>query len=894
MTTKLRIYFFFFVLCFSFIFFIAFKAINNYEFFNSYKNLQKNSRVLPTYRQLDGALNNFDISKSLIRRGNYQDINAVNLSLSYNDIKVFRDYYLNAINEYGFLIDEGNEWRKAKINLPNVDEKKIKIKIHGTSPTPIIKSVSYVDDFSLRLKNKIFKVLQINQQNQLTADHIDITKRGFAFKIKLKDGEVYNGMRRLNFLSPHDDWKTSTNALNKYIQSHGVITTTGSYKNLFINGTDIGLYLVIENIDKYLLERNFKITNYAILKNNDDWSKAWKSHYARTMQTSYDIEQKGEPETAEIALFQIKRLFQAINNSDFQTIVSLIDVENLANLYALMILTGDFHPVGGDNLKYIYNFATGTFQFAYRIEGRPRNIIISNDELRNQTGQNLLIEKLASQPWFRDITYKYLEKILRNEFEIYNLLEKEYELFEKIAKKSRHQARDYYFYHIKDLEIIKSNLKIIKNITPDHLNFLHRDELQIGDKKKVDPAYLKAFLTVEKTYSGNYIDILNDSTNQLIIKSVFSCDGEQHQFEKNNLIMPSSFDNKSGLIKNNNVTKYKIPFSCINSAEIFNAKNEIKINNKDIYINYSKPIKIITESGLEQFGQYLFQTKNQDNRSYRLVAGDYLITDDVIFPPNAKVTFEPGVKISVSKNISIYIRGDFSAEGTKNKPIIVKNINNQPFGSFAIKGKTIEPAMVSIKNFYLDGGSETIIDGTYFSSQFSVHIANVNIKNSFFKNSFSDDGVNIKNSIVEIHNNVFEQNSADQVDLDFVNGNVTNNKFSFIGAHNGKFTDGLDISGSVLNIHNNLFLNMSDKGLSVGEKSKANIYSNTIQKNNIGIALKDASEICLKNNTIIENSNNILRYIKKNMYSEPNLYVENQDGLNAELDINKCAITSFL
>ena len=47
---------------------------------------------------------------------------------------------------------------------------------------------------------------------------------------------------------------------------------------------------------------------------------------------------------------------------------------------------------------------------------------------------------------------------------------------------------------------------------------------------------------------------------------------------------------------------------------------------------------------------------------------------------------------------------------------------------------------------------------------------------------------------------------------------------------------------------------MSDKGLSVGEKSKANIYNNSIKNSVIGIALKDASKICLKNNTLSKNT----------------------------------------
>ena len=47
------------------------------------------------------------------------------------------------------------------------------------------------------------------------------------------------------------------NALNKYMSSIGIITTYGTFYNLFVNGSDIGLYLGIENISKNLLERNF-------------------------------------------------------------------------------------------------------------------------------------------------------------------------------------------------------------------------------------------------------------------------------------------------------------------------------------------------------------------------------------------------------------------------------------------------------------------------------------------------------------------------------------------------------------------------------------------------------------------------------------------------------------
>ena len=88
---------------------------------------------------------------------------------------------------------------------------------------------------------------------------------------------------------------------------------------------------------------------------------------------------------------------------------------------------------------------------------------------------------------------------------------------------------------------------------------------------------------------------------------------------------------------------------------------------------------------------------------------------------------------------------------------------------------------------------------------------------------------------------------------------------------------------------------MTDKGLSIGEKSQANIFNNVIEGNNIGIAIKDGSNVCLKNNNFIKNGNNTSIYIKKNMYSKPSLFtdVENEELKNSET-ASHCNIDTFL
>lgn len=849
---------------------------------------------MPNIIELNSFFNEIDISKAIIPRGNTQDKNAANLILTYPDLVAFRDYYSESLYLDGYLSDDKNDWRKAKIILPDIGKSKIKIKIHGTADTTIRQSIPYLDNIIMKLKIKIFEMLGLSYGNPYT-NVLDISDRGYAFKIKLRDDIVYKGQKRLSFLAPRDDWTISSNALNKYMASKDIITSPGKYMNLFVNGADIGLYLAVENIHKNLLERDFQITNYAILKNYDDWTKPWKYHYSPTMHTSFDMEQKGEMPTQEIALFQINRLFQAIENSDYDTMKTLVDIKYLAKVYAFVILTGNMHPVGGDNLRYIYDFSTGTFKIAYRLENRVHNMEYSESVLQNTRKNNLLLEKLASQRWFRNITYNYLKQISNDEAGILRILSDEYSIYQKVSAKSNYSTREYKHEYLEDIETIKSNLSIIKKLSKETLQFNQYDEYN-HSRKEAPAEYAKAFITVEKIDDLNYLNILNDSTLTLELVSVTSCDGNLHEFVDKKYIPPSTYQESTGIINNDRLTGYEIPFPCIKMAEIYKNNSHIQLGPKNVYINYSRPFNIIASQGLEQFGSSLIQKSSKDisTLKYILKAGKYNIRETVIFPNNAAFAMEPGVKIYLSEGVSLYVRGDFTANGTKNLPILVKNIDNEPFGSFAIKGTTLNPAKVIINNFHLSGGSESVLQGAYFSSQLSIHIADVNITNSFFKNSFSDDGINIKHSLVEIKNNSFINNSADQVDLDYVHGFVTDNIFDFTGDHEDKLTDGLDISGSKLFISENTIQNMTDKGLSVGERSLAIVTNNIIKNNNIGIALKDGSKICLNNNNINKNFDNLSIFIKKNMYQAPILFTNNQLLESSNLTHQNCEIETFM
>ena len=686
------------------------------------------------------------------------------------------------------------------------------------------------------------------------------------------------------------------------MSSRNIITTYGKYYNLFVNGSDIGLYLGTENISKSLLERNFKITNYGILKNNDDWDKAWgTSHISPTMYTANDMEQSGEILTKEIALFQLKRLFKAIDEDDLKTIKTLVDIEYLAKLYAAIILVGDFHPLSGDNTRYVYDFSTGTFKVAYRLETYPKKIdFVKRDNNLTLTmeyfGPHLLIDKLSTQSFFTNMTVKNLIDIKNDSDYILNLIDEEHKIYKSVAKKSRFPSNHHSYKYFDELGVINENLQLINRIIDEKLSF-NLDNSQLKYNKVIDPEYAKIFFSIEKHKENNStLNVLNDSLSQISILSIESCDGDKFKFSGPLIVEPSEYDSESGLIVSKNNSNFNIPFHCIKKAEVLNNKLNQNILDKDIYFNYSKSFDLNESDGLDQFGLNIKEIINpkDDSITYVISSGTYSIESDVIFPKGAKLILQPGVNILLSELSSIFVRGDFYAKGTSSNPITIKNKDLKPYGTFAVKGTTINPSKVIIENFYLQGGSESIIQGTYFSAQLSIHIADVIIKNSKFSNSFSDDGINVKLGNVLISNNTFLNNSADQVDLDFVNGVVTNNTFTYTKDNKNLLTDGLDVSGSTLNIYENSFINMTDKGLSIGEKSFVNVYKNIVSNNNIGIALKDGSKACLSQNSFYKNVDDISRYIKKNMYQMPSIYFDNQDINNEMKFVGECDLNNFI
>jgi len=241
-----------------------------------------------------------------------------------------------------------------------------------------------------------------------------------------------------------------------------------------------------------------------------------------------------------------------------------------------------------------------------------------------------------------------------------------------------------------------------------------------------------------------------------------------------------------------------------------------------------------------------------------LARGTYELQEDLIVPVDYGLILRPGVVLNLAPSTSILSYRALHVQGTPDDPVVVQPlIPGEPWGVIAIINAEEESL---VEHLHIGGGSEAWINGIFVSGQLAFHHSDVRITHSVIRNARADDALNVKKARVWVEDTLFENNSSDAFDSDWVTGTVTNSVFRNNGG------DGLDTSGSNLIVTHSLFSGMADKGISVGEKTILLSFNNVIRDSNMGIASKDLSEVNVYANVFYNNQVAIAVYRKKQVF----------------------------
>ena len=257
--------------------------------------------------------------------------------------------------------------------------------------------------------------------------------------------------------------------------------------------------------------------------------------------------------------------------------------------------------------------------------------------------------------------------------------------------------------------------------------------------------------------------------------------------------------------------------------------------------------------------------------------GTYYFNRDIIIPQKTKLTINAGTNIVLGTKKSIISYSPIMAIGAVGQQITVTGGQKDPWGVIAVVNCGLDRSYFD--RIILRGGSDSFINGIYFSGMLDVYHSDVVIKNSFFYDAHADDSVNVKNGDVLLVNNEFIDNDFDSFDGDWITGILEGNKLDNSG------NDGIDISGSKVKLVGNHISNSGDKAISVGERSAdVMVINNLIQRNNFGLVSKDASVVLAFNNTFANNDVAVSAYQKKPIFGGANINIFSSIFFNNDIN----------
>ncbi|MFC1646347.1 CotH kinase family protein [Candidatus Omnitrophota bacterium] len=724
---------------------------------------------------------------------------------------------------------------------------------------------------SIRHEDKVVPV-RIRLKGDLV-EHVDGEK--WSLRIRTRGDARYKGMSRFTIQDPKLRTYANEFAYLYHLRIEGILAPRYEFIDVVINGKNKGIYALEESFAKEFIESQGRREGVVVKFNEDSyWDQIinWpdnsdrsylphKPSYFHLMQRTWlnvdlDVWNKGYIEKRpylqkqrDIALGLLSSFISGEKKAS-----EVFDVDQLARFFAITYLWGGDHAFGWQNINFYYNPITS------RLEPIGFDSM-SGGRMNEQTyGEIARGKRYPNYPW------GYFDWVL--------VALQDKKVAKKYIKECERISDPKYF------EWLKENLK-------EPLN----RQFRVLWKEKPETIEWEAI-----EFNRNFLQSVINPTNQIEVYidslEVKSIDTERvAQFSIRNLL---SLPVELVSVKIGSETiplKNKVILDGIDyirspiEREVFNLRIPLPMNyfngnllkenlkievysrllggSKDLAaeaIAYPRPKfveNIPISPSVSKFLE-IFEFTYYDKKSNSIIirSGSWNIQQSMIIPESVTLIVEPGTVLKFNQGTFLLAREAVNFTGTEKKRIILC-ANRDNWAGMAILGKGGRSILknVTIKECSGIKNNDWVLTGglTFFNSR-------VSLENVKVKNAFCEDAINAIQSRVLINNSTIQDSTSDALDCDYCQGEITNSLFLNIKG------DAVDVSGTVLEVKDSKMINVGDKGLSVGERSKVTAQRITIEGANIAIASKDMSEINIDDSSITNSYYGLAAYQKKPEY----------------------------
>ncbi|MBT9555437.1 MAG: right-handed parallel beta-helix repeat-containing protein [Myxococcales bacterium] len=233
-------------------------------------------------------------------------------------------------------------------------------------------------------------------------------------------------------------------------------------------------------------------------------------------------------------------------------------------------------------------------------------------------------------------------------------------------------------------------------------------------------------------------------------------------------------------------------------------------------------------------------TVGEKSGEYRLRAGAWSLTRDLVVPRGASLVVEPGTTLLLAPGRGIFAYGRLELQGTAASPITVAALGRGPWATVAVLGAAASGSRFTHVHFLRGSGGYA---GTQdLNGVVSVVDSRAEFAHCRFEDARGEDAVHAERAELDMVGSEFLNLASDGLDLVASRATVASSIFETLG------DDGIDAGhDSTLTVTGSLFRGAMGKAISVGQRSTAVVRDTFLLESGRGLSAFDSGTVTATN-----------------------------------------------
>jgi hypothetical protein len=694
-------------------------------------------------------------------------------------------------------------------------------------------------------------------------DHLEGDK--WSFRIHVKGEDHLFGIRHFSIQKPRTRNYEGEVLFFEALRREGVLVPRYFFVDVSVNGKDIGLMALEEHFSKEILESQGRKESVII---RFDESMIWEPN-TDGLFNNFKV--------AKITPFRSKKVLRSQELKSYLKIArgllrgfangslpasQVFDAVLMGRFIAVADVWRAWHQLGWHNIRFYYNPITSLLEPI----GYDASIPYKDADVPPASEEPIVSALLNGDAKVR-LSYEETVKKLAQEMEDGTSIA----WVQPLANKQ--------------LRILHKEYPLLKGLRFDLIAERSKAVLQRTRKSSSKyPQILQAY-SIDLPTENNSLELINP-LNHVVeiheIKYVNPVNGEEIDFPTRS---PISYPVQLKPTPKGGIPRiHKIFINKNQISEDYEIRVGAKVSGEDSirWVTVQPYSPVLKNNSIPQMDlnevliQHPFLKLKAGTNFLKVSPGTWEVKNWLLVPEGLELRIPKGTTLQFNESIGLIARGPIMIEGTEDAPVVL-------MGSGKTKSESVWQGIAVMKTGKPSVWSHVVVrdtagishKGWNLTGGVNFYEADIQMKEVTLTGNRTEDALNIVRSKFELDSVTIKNAASDAFDSDFSNGVVRGGLYENIGHASGG-GDGIDVSGSEVTVTGTVFENISDKALSVGEKSVMTASNISMERVGVGAVSKDGSHLTLTDAKIsFAKIAGLMTYIKKPEYGAGTLVAKN-------------------